>query len=77
MLSVVTTGAARRLLVGPYVGLFGRFLLGESYDPANFLTTLEAVLDHDTTHRLPSIAAPTLVIGGSEDPLFPPGSCAR
>ena len=72
MLSVVTARATSRLLAGAFVGIFGRFMLGKSYDPSDFLATLEAVLGHDTTERLPGLAAPTLVIGGSEDPFFPP-----
>ena len=35
-----------------------------------FLTTLEADLVHDTTGRLGEISAPSLIIGGSEDPFF-------
>lgn len=32
----------------------------------------DAVVRHDTRERLGDIAAPTLVIGGEDDPLFPP-----
>jgi pimeloyl-ACP methyl ester carboxylesterase len=39
-------------------------------DASDFLTTLEADLEHDTTDRLHEVSAPTLVIGGAEDPFF-------
>ncbi|MGH2986207.1 MAG: alpha/beta fold hydrolase [Solirubrobacterales bacterium] len=36
---------------------------------------LDAFLDHDTTDRLPEIAAPTLVIAGGRDPTSRPPLC--
>ena len=36
---------------------------------------LDAFLDHDTTDRLPEIAAPTLVIAGGRDPTSRPELC--
>jgi 3-oxoadipate enol-lactonase len=36
---------------------------------------LDAFLDHDTTARLPEIAAPTLVIAGGRDPTSRPSLC--
>src|SRR3712207_779871 len=36
---------------------------------------LDAFLDHDTTERLPSIAAPTLVLAGGRDPTARPPLC--
>ena len=36
---------------------------------------LDAFLDHDTTDRLPEIAAPTLVIAGGRDPTSRPERC--
>ena len=56
MLCVVTTGAARRLLAGAYVGLFGRFLPRKSYDPSDFLTTRRPTWS--TTRRGGSPASP-------------------
>ena len=50
--------------------VFGRVVLREPSDPSDFLTTLEADLHHDTTERLGEISAPTLILGGSEDPFF-------
>jgi 3-oxoadipate enol-lactonase len=37
---------------------------------------LDAFLDHDTTGRLPQIAAPTLVIAGGRDPTSRPELCS-
>jgi pimeloyl-ACP methyl ester carboxylesterase len=42
-------------------------------DPRDFLTTLEADLNHDTTGRLGEISTPSLIVGGSEDPFFSEG----
>ncbi len=53
--------------------VFGRFLIGTPSDPSDFLTTLQADLDHDTTGQLNEISTPTLVIGGTEDPFFSEG----
>jgi pimeloyl-ACP methyl ester carboxylesterase len=50
--------------------VFGRLVLESPSDPQDFLTTLEADLNHDTTGRLDEISPPTLIIGGSEDPFF-------
>ena len=36
---------------------------------------LDAFLDHDTTDRLPQIAAPTLVLAGGRDPTARPPLC--
>lgn len=40
--------------------------------PDDVRTSLRAVRDHDATDRLGEVTAPTLVLGGSEDRLFPP-----
>ncbi len=40
-------------------------------DPADFLVSVRACLEHDTLDRLGAITAPTLVIAGDVDPLFP------
>ena len=53
--------------------VFGRLALGAPSDPSDFLTTLEADLGHDTTEGLAGISAPTLILGGSEDPFFSEG----
>jgi pimeloyl-ACP methyl ester carboxylesterase len=70
MASVNVTGERSKRLARAFMGLFGKFVLGEPSDPSDFLATLEADLGHDTTGRLAGISAPTLVVGGTEDPFF-------
>jgi pimeloyl-ACP methyl ester carboxylesterase len=71
MAAVNVTGAANKRLARAFMSVFGRFMLGTPSDASDLLTTLQADLDHDTTGRLPELSAPTLVIGGGEDPFFP------
>lgn len=40
-------------------------------EQADFLATVDAVIDHDTGAALAGLATPTLLIGGAEDPFFP------
>jgi pimeloyl-ACP methyl ester carboxylesterase len=70
MASVTVTSQTNKLLARAFIRVFGRFVLRVPSDPQDFLTTLEADLNHDTTGRLSEISAPTLIIGGSEDPFF-------
>ena len=49
----------------PLYALLGSFGKPKSFD--RFLTQAEACLGHDAWDRLPEIACPTLVIGGTED----------
>jgi pimeloyl-ACP methyl ester carboxylesterase len=70
MASVTVTSQINKRLARAFVGVFGRFVLRVPTDPQDFLTTLEADLNHDTTGRLREISAPTLIIGGSDDPFF-------
>jgi pimeloyl-ACP methyl ester carboxylesterase len=70
MASVNVTSEANKRLARMFIRVFGRFVLKAPSDPQDFLTTLEADLGHDTTGRLGEISAPTLVIGGTEDPFF-------
>jgi pimeloyl-ACP methyl ester carboxylesterase len=70
MASVTVTSGTNKRLARAFMRVFGRFVLGAPSDPSDFLTTLEADLGHDTTGRLPEISAPTLVVGGSEDPFY-------
>ena len=46
-------------------------MLASKSDPANMLRQLQAIRAFDLTARLGSIKAPTLVVHGSEDVLFP------
>jgi len=71
MASATVTGETNKRLAGTFMKVFGRLVLGAPSDPSDFLTTLEADLGHDTTGRLGEISAPTLVVGGSEDPFYP------
>ena len=73
MASVNVTSEANKRLARMFITAFGRFVLKAPSDPQDFLTTLEADLGHDTTGRLGEISAPTLVIGGTEDPFFSEG----
>ena len=50
--------------------VFGGLVFRVPSDPQDFLTTLDADLSHDTAGRLGEISAPSLVIGGTEDPFF-------
>lgn len=52
-------------LLGSFVGV------RRPADPSDFLVSVRACLAHDTSSRLAEIAAPTLVVGGDVDPLFP------
>jgi pimeloyl-ACP methyl ester carboxylesterase len=70
MASVTVTSEANKRLARAFIRVFGRFVLRVPSDPQDFLTTLEADLNHDTTGRLREISAPTLIIGGSDDPFF-------
>jgi pimeloyl-ACP methyl ester carboxylesterase len=70
MASVTVSSEANKRLARAFMKVFGRFVLRVPSDPQDFLTTLEADLNHDTTGRLNEISAPTLLIGGSEDPFF-------
>ena len=70
MAASTVTGETNKRLARTFMKVFGRFVLGAPDDPSDFLTTLEADLGHDTTDRLPGISAPTLVVGGNEDPFY-------
>lgn len=70
MASATVTGERNKRLARAFMRVVGRLVLRAPSDPSDFLTTLEADLNHDTTERLNEISAPTLIIGGSEDPFF-------
>jgi pimeloyl-ACP methyl ester carboxylesterase len=70
MASVTVSGEKNKRIARAFMKIFGRFVLRVPSDPQDFLTTLEADLNHDTTARLSEISAPTLIIGGSDDPFF-------
>ena len=70
MASATVTGETNKRLARAFMKVFGRFVIGAPKSPSDFLVTLEADLNHDTTERLNEISAPTLIIGGSDDPFF-------
>ena len=70
MASVTVSGEMNKRLARAFVRVFGRLVLRVPSDPQDFLTTLGADLGHDTTGRLGEISAPTLLVGGNEDPFF-------
>jgi pimeloyl-ACP methyl ester carboxylesterase len=70
MASVNVTSETNKRLARAFMAVFGRFVLKVPSDPSDFLTTLEADLNHDTIGRLGEISTPTLIIGGNEDPFF-------
>jgi pimeloyl-ACP methyl ester carboxylesterase len=70
MASVAVSSETNKRLARAFVRVFGRLVLRVPSDPQDFLTTLDADLGHDTTGRLGEISAPTLVVGGTEDPFF-------
>ena len=73
MASVNVTSETNKRLARAFMRVFGSFVLKVPSDPRDFLATLEADLNHDTTGRLGEISTPTLIIGGSEDPFFSVG----
>lgn len=52
--------------------LLGPRLMGVPSDPTLMLSELEAWLRVDETPQLERISSPTLILGGADDPLFPP-----
>jgi pimeloyl-ACP methyl ester carboxylesterase len=70
MASVAVSGETNRRLARLFMGVFGRLVIKAPSDPQDFLTTLGADLVHDATERLDEISAPSLIIGGSEDPFY-------
>jgi pimeloyl-ACP methyl ester carboxylesterase len=73
MASVAVSGETNKRLARTFIRVFGRLVFKVPSDPQDFLTTLEADLNHDTTGRLGEISTPSLIIGGSEDPFFSEG----
>lgn len=66
-------GLARKL-ASPIVGLiaFARGLFSSPADPLDYVVTIEAEDVFDFRSRLGEIQAPTLIIGGAEDPFYTP-----
>jgi pimeloyl-ACP methyl ester carboxylesterase len=73
MASATVSSDTNKRLARAFVRVFGRLVFKVPSDPQDFLITLEADLNHDTTGRLGEISTPSLIIGGSEDPFFSEG----
>ena len=61
----------RRTLHGSLVRLMSERLLPKPTNPSDYVVSLEACLGHDAADRLGAVRAPTLVVGGIQDALFP------
>jgi pimeloyl-ACP methyl ester carboxylesterase len=70
MASATVTDETNKRLARAFMKVLGGLVLRAPSDPSDFLTTLEADLNHDTTGRLTEISTPSLIIGGSEDPFY-------
>jgi pimeloyl-ACP methyl ester carboxylesterase len=70
MASVAVSSETNKRLARAFIRVFGGLVFRVPSDPSDFLTTLDADLSHDTAGQLGGISAPTLVIGGTEDPFF-------
>jgi pimeloyl-ACP methyl ester carboxylesterase len=70
MASVAVSSETNKRFARAFIRVFGGLVFRIPSDPSDFLTTLDADLRHDTAGQLGGISAPTLVIGGTEDPFF-------
>ena len=70
MASVAVSSETNKRLARAFMRAFGGLVFRVPSDPSDFLTTLDADLHHDTTGLLGGISAPTLVVGGNEDPFY-------
>jgi pimeloyl-ACP methyl ester carboxylesterase len=73
--SVMPIGARSRLgrvAYGALGWLLGPRLMGVPSDPTPILAELDAWLEGDRELALDRIACPTLIVGGANDPVFPP-----
>ena len=62
----------RRAVYGAVGWLLGPRLMGIPRDPTMFLAELDAWLLVDGEALLDRISSPTLIVGGADDPVFPP-----
>jgi pimeloyl-ACP methyl ester carboxylesterase len=62
----------RRWLYPPLLRTVGHPLASDPADATDVVVSCQACLDHDAADRLPAVDAPTLVVGGTADRLFPP-----
>jgi pimeloyl-ACP methyl ester carboxylesterase len=67
--AIAVDGPVAQWLARAILSLSGR--APTDRESADFVTTVRAVLDHDTGRQLPALGTPTLVLGGARDPFFP------
>jgi len=66
----VAEGATPEWVTRLMMKLFGRLLLGKPRSGLDFAIVLDSDIDLDVADKLPRISAPTLVIGGANDPFY-------
>lgn len=69
--SAMYASSLARTILSPLLWLIGPWVAGVPKDPADYIVTIEADLDHDAKSRLADIRVPTLVIAGEEDVFYP------
>lgn len=69
--TAVTYSGARRLVYPPLLRAASGLASLEPEEPADVVVSCRACLGHDAGAELGEIGAPTLVLGGAEDRLFP------
>ena len=66
----VAEGTAPEWVTRLMMRFFGKALLGQPTSGMDFAIVLESDMNLDVKDKLPRIAAPTLVIGGANDPFY-------
>jgi len=69
----VIYGPRRRAAFSMLLPAGDRYRLAADVDPQDFVVSIQACLNHDSRSVLGRIRAPTLVLGGTDDPLVPAG----
>jgi pimeloyl-ACP methyl ester carboxylesterase len=72
VMPIGATSGAGRVAYGALGWLLGPRLMGVPSDPTPFLAELEAWLEADRELPLERITSLTLIVGGANDPVFPP-----
>lgn len=67
----LTYTGIRRSLYGFLVRHASERLLPKPVTPSDYVVSMEACLGHDAADRLGDVRVPTLVVGGTQDDLFP------
>lgn len=66
----VAEGGTPAWLIGPLMRWTGRWVLGTPKNGQDLAVVLESDVNLDVAGKLPAITAPTLVIGGANDPFY-------